>query len=64
MTHDQIHETVTDIEHAVLAQIDHNDITVDDHLTMAVMMEEAADRQLAQAERIERQGQQYQGVSR
>ena len=55
MTHDQIHETVTDIEHAVLAQIDYNDITVDDHLTMAVMMEEAADRQLAEAAALEAQ---------
>ncbi len=54
MTHDQIHETVTNIEHAVMAQINQDDITVDDYLTMAVMMEEAADRQLAEAQSISR----------
>lgn len=55
MTHDQINETVTDIQDTVLAQIDNDNITVDDYLTIAVMLEEAAEQQLAYAESLEHQ---------
>ncbi len=55
MTHDQLIETVTDIEHAALAEMlaTNDTMTADDHLSLAVLLDEAVTRHLAQAETLE-----------
>ena len=55
MTHDQLRQTATDIEHAAQAEIlsDNDTLTADDHLSLAVLLDQAANDQLAQAEALE-----------
>ena len=53
MTHDQLNKAATDIRHSILAKIEHENFTVDDHLTVAVLLAKAADQQLTYAESLE-----------
>ena len=54
MTHDQLTAAATDIRHSILAKIEHDNFTVDDHLTVAVLLAKAADQQLEYAESLEK----------
>ena len=55
MTYDQLSQTATAIESVALAEIlSYNDtLTADDHLNLAVLLDQAANNQLAQAEALE-----------
>lgn len=54
MTHNQLIEAATDIRHTILAKVEHDNFTIDDHLIVAVLLAKAADQQLAYAESLER----------